>query len=91
MLAPEQQPEEELERLFQKCRTFMRRLSGGRETDGFPHNRDEFVAWLNSLDPATRDDTLNDFERGYDGCVAQGEKGVAAVIARYDEEERAMH
>jgi hypothetical protein len=45
----------------------------------------DFVAWWRDLPPAGRQQMERDFRRGYTAVVAEGERQIAAALARRDE------
>jgi hypothetical protein len=71
--------------LHRRYLNFMRQLAKERQRE-YPWLAEfgEFVAWWRRLPLAVQQVCEQDFFKGYDEVVAEGEREVAAVLARYE-------
>jgi hypothetical protein len=79
------QEQRKLQELHQLYLRFMTRLGRERGTE-YPWltEFDDFMRWWCGLDPLIRQVCERDFFKGFEEVVAEGEREVADVIARYD-------
>lgn len=71
--------------LFESYVRFMADMSEGRTAPLAPYNQEEFAAWLSGLDVGTREICIRDFRMGYAAALAECERQVAEVVAKYRE------